>query len=254
MKTYQPREFWSEVGEEIRRRPNGNEVAGNDTPYYRYKRARFLNDFLDPMPVRGQRVLEVGCGPGGNLRRVARAEPRELVGCDVAPTMVQLARQATRELAAVEVLEINGTVLPFDDRRFDLAFTVTVLMHNPDSMLAKILPEICRVAASRVYLFEDTGPRKRAWHSYFLRPVEEYAAICAAQGFNMVSADTLPVLASETTARAIGAVFPFRDRREGAPKPRSELLLERAALPLTRVVDRAIRPRGGTTRMVFERQ
>jgi SAM-dependent methyltransferase len=254
MKAYQPREFWSEVAEEIRRRPNGNEVAGDDTPYYRYKRARFLADFLDPMPVRGQRVLEVGCGPGGNLRRIAQAQPRELVGCDVAPTMVELARRATRDLPGVEVLEVNGTALPFDDRRFDLAFTVTVLMHNPDSMLAKILPEICRVAATHVYLFEDTGPRKRASHSHFLRPVAEYAAICAAQGFRMVSADALPVFASERTARVIGAAFPFRDRREGAPKPRSELLLEKAALPLTRVVDRAITPRGGTTRMVFERQ
>src|SRR4029077_14510704 len=171
IREYRPREFWSDVAQEIKQRPNGSEVAGDDTPFYRYKRARFLAEFLDSMPVHAQRVLEVGCGPGGNLRRIAQAQPRKVAGCDVAPAMVDLARRAMRDLPEVEVVEVNGRTLPFVDRIFDFVFTVTVLQHNSDSMLAEVRQEICGVAATRVYLFEDTGARKQAGYSFFLRPV-----------------------------------------------------------------------------------
>jgi SAM-dependent methyltransferase len=250
---YQPREFWSDVAQEIRQRPTDSEMAGDDTPFYRYKRGRFLIEFLDSMPVQGQRLLEVGCGPGGNLRRIAQAEPRHLVGCDVSPAMADLARRTTRDLPGVEIVEVNGKELPFVDRSFDVVFTVTVLQHNSDSMLADLLPEICRVAASRVYLFEDTGNRKRAGYSFFLRPVSEYASVCALSGFRLVKADVLPIHASESAANFIGAALP-RNRREGTPKSGAQVLLETAALPLTKVLDHAITPRGGLTRMVFERQ
>src|SRR4029077_5606186 len=149
---------------------------------------------------------------------------------------------------------VNGRTLPFVDRSFDFVFTVTVLQHNSDSMLADVLPEICRVAATRVYLFEDTGARKQAGYSFFLRPVSEYASICATRGFGLVKADVLPIHASETAANFIGAAIPLRNRREGTPKSGIQVLLETAALPLTKVLDQAITPRGGLTRMVFERQ
>jgi SAM-dependent methyltransferase len=80
---YEPETFWSDVARHIAERPDGNVVAGDATPYYRYKRARFVARFLDALPVRDLNVLEVGCGPGGNLRVLARSKPARLVGADI---------------------------------------------------------------------------------------------------------------------------------------------------------------------------
>jgi hypothetical protein len=43
---YQVESYWSCVADEIRKRASGRYVAGDDDPYYRYKRAKFLSRFL----------------------------------------------------------------------------------------------------------------------------------------------------------------------------------------------------------------
>ncbi len=75
MTAYEPREYWSNVAEDIGRRADGTAVASVDSPFYRYKREQFVERFLRSIPARGRSVLEVGCGPGGNLRELARLEP-----------------------------------------------------------------------------------------------------------------------------------------------------------------------------------
>jgi hypothetical protein len=68
---YNPETYWTRVGQEIEKRGDANFVAGDDNPYYRYKRLKFLKRFLDPIDFHSKTVLEVGCGPGGNLRHIA---------------------------------------------------------------------------------------------------------------------------------------------------------------------------------------
>jgi hypothetical protein len=50
---YNPETYWSRVGQEIEKRAGDNVVAGDDNPYYRYKRSRFLCRFsgYDRFPV-----------------------------------------------------------------------------------------------------------------------------------------------------------------------------------------------------------
>jgi ubiquinone/menaquinone biosynthesis C-methylase UbiE len=87
--------------------------------------------------ARGARVLEVGCGTGLVLARVAPAT-RSAIGVDLSPGM--LARARGRGLRVV-----RGSVmaLPFADGSFDVVYSFKVLAHVP--AIERALAEITRV-------------------------------------------------------------------------------------------------------------
>jgi SAM-dependent methyltransferase len=242
--SYEPRSYWNRVATELDER--GGVVAGDDTPYYRYKRAKFLGRFLASMPVEGKAVLEVGCGPGGNLAELMNRQPRRLVGCDLSPAMANLARRT-----GCEVVELDGTGLPFGDQEFDLVFTVTVLQHVPE--VGDLISEICRVSRTMVQFVEDAGPAQGGG-SYFRRPVAEYSNACRASGFTLVQADVLGTRVSLLAHTALGRVFDRRERHEGEPVPPTLHTLERLLLPITRRMDDRVAKESDLTRMIFERR
>jgi ubiquinone/menaquinone biosynthesis C-methylase UbiE len=187
---YDPRAYWSAVATQVGQRERGGTLlAGDDTPFYRYKRAAFSRRLLSRVPVEGSSVLEVGCGPGANLLELAGRRPRRLVGCDISAAMLELAATQTAATGA-ELVEVDGRSLPFADREFDLAYTVTVLHHNTDDYLGPLLREICRVSANGVYLFEHTALVRGESLAYVERPVADYERVCAGEGFSLV--ETLP--------------------------------------------------------------
>src|SRR5688572_26110273 len=150
--TYHPEEYWTNVGKRIASRDSENVIAGDDEPYYHYKRERFL-ELLHEVDFKGKSVLEIGCGPGGNLVEIKKRNPARLAGVDISAQMIELARKKLP--SEVEIIKINGTELPFENKAFDIVFTATVLQHNTDvAMLRKIMDELCRVSAKHVYLFE----------------------------------------------------------------------------------------------------
>lgn len=80
MVEYNPEIYWSRVAQEIEKRAE-NYVAGDDNPYFRYKRHKFLKKFLDTINFQSKVILEVGFGPGGNLQQIARHHtPRKILG------------------------------------------------------------------------------------------------------------------------------------------------------------------------------
>lgn len=92
-------------------------------------------------------VLEVGCGTGLVLQRVA-AFARTAKGVDLSPGM--LARAKERGLDAVEG---SATALPFPDASFDVAYSFKVLSHVPQLPLA--LSEMLRVVRPGGHLVFD---------------------------------------------------------------------------------------------------
>lgn len=90
------------------------------------------------LPAR-PRILDAGCGTGGNLGRYARLG--EAVGVDPSPDAVRFCRE--RGLASVH--EAGVEELPFEDGSFDLIASTDVLEHVPDEGGA--LRELRRVAA-----------------------------------------------------------------------------------------------------------
>jgi SAM-dependent methyltransferase len=131
-----------------------NHLAGTrayyDTFAARYEDARDgrdpggYHDLVDDLEVgfverfgRGRDVLEVGCGTGLLLRRIA-AFARTARGVDLSPGM--LARARARGL---DVVEASATRLPFPDRTFDVACSFKVLAHVRE--VRQALAEMARV-------------------------------------------------------------------------------------------------------------
>jgi len=73
----------------------------------------------------GKEALEVGCGTGLILERIARVASRAR-GIDLSPGMLAQARGR-----GLEVEVANATELPFEDDSFDVAYSFKVLAHVP---------------------------------------------------------------------------------------------------------------------------
>jgi ubiquinone/menaquinone biosynthesis C-methylase UbiE len=76
--------------------------------------------------ARDARVLELGCGTGLILARVAEVA-KESVGIDLSEGMAQRAKDRGLDVHIGSVCD-----LPFEDDQFDLAYSFKVLAHVPD--------------------------------------------------------------------------------------------------------------------------
>ncbi|MFN2565622.1 MAG: class I SAM-dependent methyltransferase [Gemmatimonadaceae bacterium] len=93
----------------------------------------------------GQRVLEVGCGRGVALPVLARlCAPTRLAGIDVAPELIELAKERARRLGVTAELHVGDVrEMPFDDAEFDVVIDFGTCYHIDNPGLA--LREIGRV-------------------------------------------------------------------------------------------------------------
>lgn len=87
--------------------------------------------------ARGERVLEVGCGTGLVLEKVALHAERA-IGLD--PSRGMIARARARGL---EVVRGSATAIPFAERSFGVVYSLKVLAHIPE--IAVAVSEIARV-------------------------------------------------------------------------------------------------------------
>jgi ubiquinone/menaquinone biosynthesis C-methylase UbiE len=262
MSDYEMQSHWSAVGERVGERQDANMLDGDDSPYYRYKAEQFSSRFLPRIPVDGLSMLDVGCGAGGTLRWMAdHHHPKRLVGCDQAPSMVEMAK---RNVPSAEVVLSDGDTIPFADQEFDVVTTVTVLHHNPDERRSRLLGEICRVSGGEVLLFEDTSlampvPARAQgpYQNFYGRPVGWYAGVCRTHGFDLVETQYLQTKASLRTFLLLWSYL-NRDRKgsteEGSPFSPLHLAIERRTLPITKRLDPYIKsPKGENTMMRFKR-
>ncbi len=102
------------------------------------------HDLIDELEVgfverwgRGRDVLEVGCGTGLVLRRIAKFA-RTARGVDLSPGMLEKARAR-----GLDVLEASATELPFPDDSFDVVCSFKVLAHVRE--IDRALREMVRV-------------------------------------------------------------------------------------------------------------
>lgn len=97
--------------------------------------------------AKGRDVLEVGCGTGLILRRVAEVA-RSHVGLDLSEGMLAHARAR-----GLSVVQGSATELPFADASFDLTYSFKVLSHVPD--LRRALSEMARVTRPGGRIFAE---------------------------------------------------------------------------------------------------
>jgi ubiquinone/menaquinone biosynthesis C-methylase UbiE len=93
-------------------------------------------DFLERHAA-GKSILEVGCGTGLLLARMA-AFASHACGVDLSEGMLEHARSR-----GLDVTHASATELPFDEARFDVACSFKVLAHVPE--VRKALAEMARV-------------------------------------------------------------------------------------------------------------
>lgn len=80
------------------------------------------------------RVLEVGCGAGGALTRIASVlDPKSLTAFDRSPAMLARARERVGE--KLEIAEGDFHALPFTDETFDVGMAAFCLYHSPTPSL-----------------------------------------------------------------------------------------------------------------------
>ena len=107
------------------------------------RRRRFAREALGAAP--GERIVEVGCGPGVFCAELAEevGEAGFVLGLDTSPAMLALAAGRCAGHANVELREAEAGSLPVDAGSFDAALCVQVLEYVPDATGA--LSEMRRV-------------------------------------------------------------------------------------------------------------
>ena len=100
------------------------------------RRRRLVREALDARP--GERILDVGCGPGFYVAELVHdvGPAGAIVGVDRSPEMLAAARARTAAHANVTFVEGEATALPVGDGSFDAALCVQVLEYVPDTAAA----------------------------------------------------------------------------------------------------------------------
>jgi arsenite methyltransferase len=107
------------------------------------RRRNLVRDALGPAP--GDRILDVGCGPGFYVAELVEivGSQGHVAGVDSSPSMLALAAQRVRSHDNVELAEAPATALPFEEASFDAAISVQVLEYVED--VAQAVAELHRV-------------------------------------------------------------------------------------------------------------
>jgi len=251
-KAYNPEDYWTEVGSRIQEREQGeNVIAGDDEPYYRYKRNRFL-ELLSEVNFENQRVLEIGHGPGGNLQYILslKSKPTKLAGCDISEQMIKLARKKLPE--SVELIKINGREIPITPGSFDIVFTATVLQHNTnEQMLFNIIESICKLKAKKVYFFERIENEVTGDDLCLGRPIKYYADVMAKYGYKLNSHKFINIRVSYYLSGTFRKILNKPSRKEGEPLTGISVIMQNITLPITKLLDKIFTSKKDLARMEF---
>lgn len=233
---YHPEPYWNDVAKRIAKRTDAKYIAGDNEPYYRYKRNRFLK-LLHAIPFTNKTVLEIGSGPGGNLIEIYNQHPKALYGVDISEEMIALAKQTVAG-KNIHLQKNDGISLPFAVNYFDVSLTSTVLQHITDEiMLGQVIAEMCRVTNSDVYIFERIEKQLKGTPLCMGRPVTYYEALFSTHRFTLAETTFLNIHISYFVSGVIRKLFNKHTKQEGEPISNLSRMMQNATLPLTCILD-----------------
>lgn len=125
----------------------------------------YLPILLDGRPAQSCRALEIGCGVG-RMTRWAAESFGEVHGVDVAPAMIDRARDRLRDRGNVTLHVGSGYDLGFAaDESFDLVFSYIVFQHIPErAAIESYVREASRVLkAGGAFKFQLSGDQSPAY-------------------------------------------------------------------------------------------
>jgi ubiquinone/menaquinone biosynthesis C-methylase UbiE len=212
------------------------------TPDVVTQRAQFLRA-LGPQP--GERVLDVGSGPGFLAAALAEAvgSSGAVCGVDISEPLLAAARAHCAHQSWVEFHQADATQLPFPDHAFDAIISTQVLeyVRDVDAALAEI-HRVVRRAGRAVIV--DTDWDSLVWHSRdreqmnrILTAWERHAADAylprtlanrlARAGFRVESQHVIPLFnprydPNTYSNRLIDVIVPFVTGRNGIARAEAE--------------------------------
>ncbi len=123
--------------------------------------------------MRTRRALDFGCG-AGRLTLALAEHFDEVVGVDIAPSMLAAARELDTTDGRCTWLLAEQPELPgLADQSFDLVYSSIVLQHMPPPILKRCLAELGRLTGDVLAVQVPHAPRigLRASRSYLLRAI-----------------------------------------------------------------------------------
>ena len=115
----------------------------------------------------GDRVLDIGCGPGYFARMLAEAVGTEgtVVGIDAAPEMIDYASRKAHRLSNCRFQSGTAESLAFPDAAFDLVVSSLMMHHLPDEVRHQAVREMRRVLrpGGTLLLADFTIPERGGW-------------------------------------------------------------------------------------------
>jgi len=112
-----------------------------------------LRAFLARVPTTGH-LLDLGCGDGANLARIASIRPDlHLAGVDISTGDLERARQSVPD---AELHHAGGDNLPFPDGQFDAITCLEMIEHVPRQLRSDVVAQARRVAKPHARLILST--------------------------------------------------------------------------------------------------
>jgi ubiquinone/menaquinone biosynthesis C-methylase UbiE len=131
-------------------------------------RRRSYRKLLDAAGVQpGDRVLDIGCGPGYFARMMAEAvgPAGSVVGIDAAPEMIEYASRKARQLPNCRFQAGTAESLAFPDATFDVVVSSLMMHHLPDEVRLQAVGDMKRVLrpGGTLLLADFTIPTRGGW-------------------------------------------------------------------------------------------
>lgn len=106
------------------------------------------------------KVLEIGCGVGVVSAHLNSVYRMDVIGTDVDPVQIEIARKYNKENENLKFISANATKLPFENNKFDIVLLLWVMHHIND--WDKVLKEINRVLKIKgLFIFSDLAYSRR---------------------------------------------------------------------------------------------
>jgi SAM-dependent methyltransferase len=160
--------------------------------------AEVVDDYILPF-VGGESVIaEIGCGGGRVALRVADTV-REFHGFDVAPGMLERARDTVGHRDNVHLKLVDGTHLPVSDAAFDFIYSFDVFVHLDLHTQWAYLQEISRVLkpGARAFLHTANLTTGEGWKLFSSQGRFDVT------GFYFVTPEMVDTLLAQTDLRIV---------------------------------------------------